>query len=121
EVFADQECKVPLEFQGNKAPVKSLESGKPVAAWVRPKDDKPFSLTLTAEAKGKSTLSSNLDFKRAFTFLDGTSRWLQLVDSFESVAEIKSNINRIRSLAALADMATVEFANFAIKRLFIRK
>jgi len=75
------------------------------------------------EAKGAPFAGppARVEFGRAFTFLEGSSRWLQLVDSFQSTQEIKSSVNHIRSLAALADMSADELANFAIKRLFIRK
>jgi len=132
DVFTDEECKSALVFEGNKAKLDAiaanLVTGKFVSLWARPRDKQGFSLTLevakgglVAEVKGKPGAPAKVDFKRAFEFLEGPSRWLQLIDSFESVQEIKASLNRIRSLAALADMRADEFANFAIKRLFIRK
>src|SRR6266850_1302601 len=132
EVFQDEKCAKAFTFDGNVAKLDSiaadLATGATVPAWARPGDKQGFSLTLSAfkarpdaAAKGKAGAPSTLELKRAFEFLEGPSRWLQLIDSFESVGEIKASIDRIRTLAALADMRADELANFAIKRLFIRK
>jgi hypothetical protein len=53
----------------------------------------------------------------------GSSSFLEVVDQFEDVKDItnSSNIAKVRTLAALADMSTADFANFAIKRLVIQQ
>ena len=132
KVFYDEACTKPVAFDSNHRATlegdvaKALCKGEAVPAWTRADDAAFFLLRLhVSKATRTATLvpgdGSILQVGRGYAFLDGPSRFLQLVDSFEGVGDITSSVPRIRSLSALADMGTDEFVNFAIKRLFIRK
>jgi hypothetical protein len=123
-LYADRLCKTKLalgipqnRYKLSAAELVDLKARKPVTLWAVPETADAFTLTLSSTSGVTHTKS----FLAALEFLDGSSKFLQLVDSFETVDEIVHSMPRVRSIAALVDMKADEFANFAIKRLVIRK
>ena len=133
DVYTDEACTAALTFDAKQvapldAVAATLGKNQLVHLWAKPKVLAQFALTLQVvpvqpppPQPAKVGPASRAEFKNSQKFLVGPSRFLELVDSFRTVKEIEDGIKKVRSLAALADMRTDEFANFAIKRLFIRE
>lgn len=121
KVFTDEEMTKELAFQSDLAKLDPApEVNKPLPLWALPADAKEFSLELRGEMNAGKLAPAKVEFEEAIEFLSG-GRFLHVVDSFETVSDVLGSYKRIKSLAALADMKASELANFAIKRLFIRK
>jgi len=123
-LYSDRLCKTKLptdppllRCELADRPLAEFKAGKPVTLWAVPATADAFSITMSTS----NGLTHTKSFLPALEFLDGSSKFLQLVDSFETVDEIVHSMPRVRSIAALVDMKADEFANFAIKRLVIRK
>lgn len=127
-VFSDRLCSSELVFNKDVArldPWASRLVDEEISLWAVPLDQEPFSLTF---AIAKKTQQSTVvpgppavwTLKKGIEFLEGPGRFLDLVDGFKSVADIVGSVKRVRTLAALCDMKTEQFANFAIKRFFIK-